>query len=292
MSRDIITKPCIVGGMDEDWYHSDFGPVPEGSLSSSGAKLLLPPNCPAIFEHQRRHPSAPSTEMETGTIVHGILLGTGQPAEVLDYPNYTTKAAREARDKARDAGRVPVLLHKWAEAEAIARAVMDDDECGGLLAQGDREQSMFAVDPEFGIWLRGRMDSYTLFGEVPTIVDLKTTADSSPQKFAKSIAEYRYDIQDWWYRELLAILLGCQPEDVDFVIVAVPVSRPYLPMAYRIEDERDIANARADCRIAREKYRDCAGAGVWPKWAADITPLSLPGYARKRIEEGINDYFN
>jgi hypothetical protein len=101
VSRDVITAPCIVGDMDEDWYHSD--PVPEalgGSLSSSGAKLLLPPNCPAIFDYQRRHGKRPSRAMELGTVVHGMVLGTGQPVDVHDYKDWTTKAAKEAKAKA------------------------------------------------------------------------------------------------------------------------------------------------------------------------------------------------
>lgn len=288
----IITKPGLYPDIPEDEYHRDCIPAEfGGSLSVSGAKKLLPPSCPAIFEYERRNPRPPSTEMETGTIVHGILLGTGQEAEVLDYPNYATKAAKEARDKARAAGRVPVLLHKWEEAERIAQAVRDDDECGGLLAEGDSEVSGFWVDPEFAIWCRLRMDRLTYFGLTPTIVDLKTAASSSPAKFAKAAAEYRYDLQSVWYPQGLAAILGIDDwRDVDFVLVVVPTEPPYIPMAYRLEDERDIASAAEDCRIAREKYRDCTAAGVWPKWSRDITPLSLPGYARKQIEEGINDW--
>ena len=286
MSRDVITEPCLVGDMDEDWYHSD--PVQGGSLSGSTARHLL--DCPAVYDWHRRNPRS-TREMDTGTVVHGILLGTGQPVQVLDWPNYNKKDAQKERDDAIAAGKVPMLAHKYQECEAIAQAVRDDDECGGLLAEGDSEVSMFWRDEEAGIWCRGRMDRYTIFGEVPTIVDVKTTADSSPDKFAKSVAEYRYDMQDWHYRDGLAAILGCHPGEVDFVFVVIPTSEPYLPMAYRLEDDRDLANAEADCRRAREIWRDCTEANVWPKWSRDIHPLSLPGYARKRIEEGINEHY-
>lgn len=288
MSRDVITAPQLVPDMDEDWYHSD--PVQGGSLSVSGAKMLLAPSCPAVYQWHRAHPRRPSSEMELGTVVHGMLLGTGQPVAIIGHDNYTTKAAKEAKAAAIAAAKVPMLLHKYVEAEAIAQAVRDDDECGGLLAEGRREESMFTRDPESGIWLRGRTDSNTLFGETPTIVDVKTAADSSPEKFAKSIAEYRYDMQSEWYREMLAALLGCDRDDVDFVFVAVPTSPPFLPMAYRIEDPRDIENARESNRIAREVFRDCTERGVWPKWSRDITPISLPGYSRARIEREIQDW--
>lgn len=292
MSRDIITAPCLVGDMDEDWYHAD--PVPEalgGSLSVSGAKKLLAPACPAIFDWERKHPHRPSSEMEMGTVVHGLLLGTGQPVEVIPFPDYRKKDAQDAKKAAVAAGKVPMLPHQYVEAQVIAQAVLDDDECGGLLAEGEREVSGFWLDEVSGIWLRMRMDSKTIFGVTPTIVDVKTTADVSPEKFAKSIAEYRYDMQHVWYCQGLAALLGCAPEDIDFVIVAVPTSEPFLPMAYRLEDFRDLANAEADCRRAREIFRDCTEANIWPKWSRDIHPLTLPGYARKRIEERINEHY-
>ena len=294
MSRDIITEPQLVGDMDEDWYHSD--PVPEalgGSLSQSGAKKLLAPGCPAIFDWERRHPSPPTSDMEMGTIVHAMLLGTPQPASVHDFRDWTTKAAKEARAAARDAGKIPVLLHKYAELEAIAQAVLDDDECAGLLAEGDSEVSVFWQDPEFGTWCRGRIDRLTWFDGQPAIVDLKTTSDSSPESFAKSIDKFGYYLQDAWYRDGLAQLLGCDWQDVEFVFVTVPTDPPYLPMAYRLEaldvpdPWHDVLLGRQRNRMAREIYRDCTQAGVWPKWSRDITPLSLPGYARRRIETEI-----
>lgn len=284
----IITKPGLYPDIPEAEYHADC--VPEGSLSHSGAKHLIEPGCPAVYDWYRRHPKR-SREMDTGTVVHGILLGTGQPVEVLEWPNYNKKDAQAARDDAIAAGKVPMLRHKYAECEAIAQAVLDDDECAGLLAEGDRELSGFWIDEESGIWCRLRTDNYTIFGPTPTVVDVKTTADSSPSQFAKSVAEYRYDMQHVWYCQGVAAILGCHWRDVDFVFVTVPTSEPFLPMAYRLTDERDLANAEADCARAREIWRDCRDANIWPKWARDIHPLQLPPYARKRIEDNINEHY-
>lgn len=288
MSRDIITAPGIYD-LDEDWYHQDFGPVPEGSLSVSGAKLLLPPGCPAIYDYRRRHRKPPSGEMELGTVVHGMILRTGQPVEVIDAADWRTKAAKEARAAALEAGSVPMLPHQHAEARAIADAVLADPDAGGLLAEGDAEQSLFWIDPKWDIWLRGRTDWLTYFDGQPVIVDIKTAASASPEKFAKSVDDYRYYMQDPHYREGIAAILGCEPGDVDFVFVAVPTEPPYLVMTYRLTAE-DVALGREANAIAREKYRDCTDSGTWPKWSDDITELALPGYARRRIEGEINDW--
>ena len=54
----------VYDGMDEDAYHAD--PVPGGSLSASGAKLLLPPSCPALYHYRRDHPKAAQGRVRPG----------------------------------------------------------------------------------------------------------------------------------------------------------------------------------------------------------------------------------
>ena len=286
MSRDVITAPRIVGDMDEDWYHSD--PVPEalgGSLSSSGAKLLLPPNCPAIFDYQRRNGKRPTKAMELGTVVHGMILGTGQPVDVHDFKDWTTKAAKEAKAKSLEAGHVPMLTEKYAEAEAIAQAVTDHPTAGALFAEGDSEMSGFWQDEEFGVWRRCRWDHVTPYGEV---ADLKTCASAAPDDVAKSMHEFGYYMQNPWYRDGYAALFGEEPRD--FLNVFVSTEPPYLITIARLPDEH-VDLGRQRCRAALEKYRDCTAAGVWPAWSDDITDIPLPYWAAKRIEgEILHDY--
>jgi hypothetical protein len=285
----VITKPGLYPDIPEDEYHAD--PVPDGSLSVSAAKKLLPPDCPAIFDWERKHPKPPTKSMELGTVVHGLVLGTGQPVAVVDADNWRGNEAKESKAKAIAAGEVPMLAKDYAEAKAIAAAVTEDDDAGPLFDSGDAEQSMFWQDSEFGIWLRSRMDWLTWFDGIPTIVDLKSSKDSSPKSFAKSADDFRYFMQDPHYRDGLAAILRCDPAEIDFVFCVVPVEPPYLVMTYRLEPE-DVTLGREQNRIAREKYRDCTAAGIWPKWSNDITPLALPPYARRRIESEINEYYD
>jgi hypothetical protein len=282
-----VVKPGLYPDIPEDAYHAD--PVPEGSLSVSGAKLLLPPSCPAKYDYQRRHPKAPTDPMQLGTVVHGLVLGNGRPVDVLPYENYQTKKAQQHRDEAIASGRVPLLTAKYTEAQAIADAVMLDELAGGLFAEGDAEQSLFWRDPEHGIWLRGRVDWLTYFDGFPCIVDLKTSADASPQEFARSVDKYRYYMQDPHYRDGLGAVLGCDPDQIDFLFAVVETEPPYLVMTHRVELE-DVELGRQCNAIAREIYHDCAEANVWPKWSQSVNDLPLPPYARRRIESEINDY--
>lgn len=294
-SEHVITKQGLHGDIPEDAYHAD--PVLEGSLSVTSSKLLLPPSPPAKFDYARKHPHVSSKAMDLGTVVHGLVLGTGAEVEVLNFPNYTTNKAKQARDEAIAAGKVPMLAKEMAEARAIADALLTHPTTGGLLSGIDPEVSMFWQDAETGIWLRGRMDAMTLAYSMPTIVDVKTTKDASPEAFAKSVADYGYHRQDPHYREGLAACLGCKWDEIDFVFAVVETEPPYLVATYRVSDGTDgrpddVGLGREQNRIAREIYRACSESGIWPGYSEEIEDLELPRYKRQQIERQINEWYD
>lgn len=275
-----VTRPGVYN-MDEACYHSD--PVPEalgGSLSSSGAKLLMPPSCPAIFEHQRRHGKRPTKAMDLGTVVHGMVLCTGQPVEVLDAPDYKKKAAQDWRDQVIADGHVPMLAEKHAEAVAIADAVRQHPTAGALFAEGDAELSGFWVDEEFGAWRRCRWDWLTPYEEV---ADLKTCASAAPADIAKAMYNFGYYQQNAFYRDGWAALIGNGEQPRDFLNVFVQTEPPYLITIARLPDEH-VELGRKRNREALERYADCTAAGVWPAWSDDIIDIPLPYWAAKSIE--------
>ena len=285
MTRPVITEPGLYPDIDEDWYHGD--PVSGGSLSVSGAKLLL--QAPAKFDYARRHGSKSTDAMKLGTVIHSMVLGVGQEIIVLDYDNWRTRAAQEQRDVYSEEGYLVLLRKDYDEAKVIADALLAHPTAGGLLTGGDAEVSMFWQDPEFGVWLRGRCDYMTLFVG-PTIVDVKKTKDASPEGFAKSVYEYGYHRQDPHYREGWASILGCDWQDIDFVFAVVEPEPPYLVATYRIKPEH-AELGREQNRIARERFRDCRKADIWPGYSEEIEDLELPRYGVQRIEKDINDYY-
>ncbi|MGH6656561.1 MAG: PD-(D/E)XK nuclease-like domain-containing protein [Actinocrinis sp.] len=284
MTRPVITAPGLYPDVDEDWYHAD--PVEGGSLSVSGAKLLL--QAPAKFDYARHHPHQSTKAMDLGTTVHGLVLGKGADIAVCHYDNWTTKAARQARDDAAADGMIPMLARDWQQAKAIAGAVLKHPTTGGLFTEGDAEVSMFWRDAEFGIWLRGRADYMTFFTG-PAIVDFKTTKDASPEGFAKSVYEYGYHRQDPHYREGWASVLGCDWQDIDFIFACVETEPPYLVAAYRVIPAH-VELGREQNRIARERFRDCVKSGRWPGYSEEIEDLELPYWGARRIEKDINDW--
>lgn len=289
-----VTEPGLYPDIDEAAYHRDPVSHPWGSLSSSGAKLLVPPSCPAEFDYQRKH-GKHSKSMDTGTRVHALVLGKGedQIAE-LPYAEYRTAEAKAARDAAMAAGKVPTKPAEMAEARAIAEAVFTDEEAGKLLARvTDCELSGFWYEPEWGIWCRMRLDALG-WGDRPEIDDVKTAAKVRPADFAKSLAEYRYDIQWRHYSRGLAAILSGYPgeltaDDIAWSWIAVGTEPPYRVMVYQPSAD-DAERADASLRIAYETFAACSKAGVWPKWTSP-QELPLPSYQQRRIDGDILDYY-
>jgi hypothetical protein len=275
-----ITEPDFYD-IPEDRYHAD--PIDGGSLSVSGAKKLLPPSCPAIYDYERGHPKPPTAAMELGTAVHTMVLGTGQPIEVVDADSWRGKPAKEQRDAAIANGRLPMLAEDHAKAAEIAKAVRLHRLAGALFGDGDAEQSMFWRCPEFGVWKRGRLDWLT-FLKRPTVVDLKTCQSAAPEEIARSVAKYHYYMQDPFYREGVEELTGASP---DFLFVFVQTQQPYLVTVVQLKDEA-VELGRQRCRLATEIYRDCVASGDWPGYGDDVIhDIALPRWQQLQIESEI-----
>jgi hypothetical protein len=135
-----------VYNMPADVYHSD--PVPGGSLSSGGARKLLPPSCPALFRHWATNGQPPKAAFDFGHAAHLLVLGAGPPLAVVDADDWRTKNARAERDAAYRDGAVPILRADHDIVQAIATAIRAHPIARALFTPGagEPEQSLFWVD--------------------------------------------------------------------------------------------------------------------------------------------------
>lgn len=223
--------------------------------------------------------------MELGTAAHKLVLGVGAELVAVDAPNWTTRAAKEQRDAIRGTGAVPLLRHEHTQVQDMAGAVRAHPIAGKLISpeRGQPEQSIFWKDPEFGVWRRCRLDHMPNPGSGRMIItDYKTAASASPDDIPRTVANFHYHMQDAWYREAVENMFP--GEDVAFVFVFQEKTPPYLITCVQLEAEEGLAGARLN-RAAIERYRDCAASGIWPGYADDIIPVSLPPWARRHYLE-------
>jgi hypothetical protein len=251
-------------------------------LSSTGAKLLLPPSCPAIFDHRRRHPAAPKEIFELGSAAHTSILGVGAPVTVIAAESWTP-AARALRDQARQAGAMPLLTGQARQVEAMTGSVRAHPLAGPLLAPGAGrpEVSAFVADHEFGgVWLRARFDLLsTIAGGRPAIVDLKTTADdANPASWGKTVDNFGYHLQAAFYLRV-ARLLGMS--DPAFIWVVVSKQAPHL-VHVSFPDADMLAAGDEAVESAIQLFAECTAREEWPGWAPGPHETSLPAWAKSR----------
>ncbi|HXT88136.1 MAG TPA: PD-(D/E)XK nuclease-like domain-containing protein [Trebonia sp.] len=277
-----VLVPGVWPDLPEAAYHSD--PVPGGSLSSTGARKLLPPSCPAKFAVWRAEPPDPTKTMELGTAAHRLALGTGQELVEVKAENWRTKAANEAADAARAAGAVPLLTKDLERVRAMRDALMAHPLASAALdpGRGRPEQSIFAHDADSGVWLRVRLDWMPDPDSPrrPVLMDYKTTVSAEPDQFARHAYDLGYHVQGAMYADVFEQVTGTEAALGFIVQEKVP---PYL-VSVCFPDEDMQATGRAAYRAAVRTYAECTAAGEWPGYPIDVSYISLPPWARRSYE--------
>jgi hypothetical protein len=274
-----VSGPWFVDDLPDPEYHA------HPAFSSTGAREILPPSCPALFLHRRDNPVTKPV-FDLGKAAHRLVLGVGAELVVIDAPDWRTKAAREARDEAIAAGQVPLLPDDHTVVERMAAALRAHPQAGPLLAlPGVPERSLFWTDPDTGVECRARTDLMLnpAPGRRDVILDYKTARSADPATFGRTVAEYGFHQQQAWYLDA-ARANGLVGDDAVFLFVVQEKTPPFLvsvieldAVAARIGRER---NARA-----RAVYAECTQTGSWPGYAADVAVASLPRWAEIQHEE-------
>jgi hypothetical protein len=277
-----VTEPGVYPGLDEDVYHAD--PVPGGSLSSTGARAILPPGTPAKFAYERRR-KIHKRAWDFGSAAHSMILGTGPEIVIIDADSYRTKDAQEKRDSAWGDGKIPLLAAEYEDALAMTMSVQNHQVAGPLFTKdtGVPEQSLFWTDPATDVWCRGRLDwiKPASTGGRLIVADLKSTTAADQDSIAKTIARYSYHQQaDWYLRGAQALI----HPDPAFVLVFVEKSPPFQVHVVQF-DAYTLQIAHAKNRRALEVYAACTDTNTWPGYPTDITTVSLPAWAERTESE-------
>lgn len=281
----------IYPDMPAETYHSD--PVPDGSLSSGGARKLLPPSCPAKFKHWLDHDEPASRVCEFGNAAHLVALGVGTPVAVLEHDG-RTKAGRAELAEARAAGLTPVKAEDWDHIQAMATALRSDPVAAPFFepGSGTAEQSLFWEDQRHEIWRRARLDW------VPTwfypdgklvIPDYKTAKSADPVKLQRTMVDYGYDQQAAWYVDA-ARALGLAPAGARFVFVFQEKEPPYVVSVVE-PDELVVERGRARNAWAMSVYAECRATGRWPGYVEGIGRLDLPRWVESEFLDEVQHGF-
>jgi hypothetical protein len=256
-------------------YHAD--PAPQPSLSNSLLTTLIQ-NTPrhAWLKHPRLNslfnPAKSGGVFELGDAAHALLLEGVDKAHIIDAPDWRKKEHREARDKARAAGLVPMLPQQHDGALAMvqaAREFISNTGFTGIFERAKPEQTLIWQDVG-GIWCRARLDLLELqepHTGRPLVLDYKTTGAGGPGEWMRRyLAAHGYDTQGVWYPRGLSAL---GYPGARFVFLVQENFEPF--MCYLVE----LTEARVELatnKISRGVmlWRDCIGSNRWPGYSPEI----------------------
>jgi len=250
--------------VNNDEYHAD----PAVSASHLHAVAKSPAHYYARYIDPNRKPTIPTAAMKLGTLVHTAVL---EPDEVYKRyavcPPRNTKAGKEAAAEMAANGIEAVTQSDWDMARDMCEAVYAHPIAAELLSEGAPEQSIWWTDPTTKQRCKCRPDWLKGDG---TIIDLKTTQDASANSFAKSVANFRYHVQQAHYQN------GTGAER--FIFIAVEKFPPYGVGIYELDAEAVAEGSRLAARDLR-RIATCHQINEWSGYSPAITPLSLPTWA-------------
>ena len=271
------TEPGLYDGIPDAIYHGD-----RNSLSSSGARKLLPPSTPALFKYEQDHPVFKDT-FDFGHAAHAEVLGTGMDIVEVIADDWRTKAAQQTRDSIRAEGKTPLLTKDLAKVHEMADALRSHETAATLLSNGKAEQSLYWRDQATGIMRRARPDWLpNVTGSRLVVPDYKTAVSADETDFAKAAGDYGYHCQAPWYLDGI-IELGIHP-DPEFVFVVQEKEPPYLVNVVQLAPEA-LELGRQLNRIAIETYVTCRQTDIWPGYGEDIKLVDLPPWIYNQHED-------
>lgn len=271
----ITTLPHgIHAGIPAEIYHrKELGVVNKGALDRLA-------RTPAHYRAWLDEPETdPTPALVFGQALHSLVLEPRifalEWALSPDFGDLRTKKAREARDAWREEnpGVRAVSSEDWMRLHAMRESVMRHPVAGKIFTGGVAEATAIWTDPRTGLLCKARYDYDR--EDINLLADLKSTEDASPREFARSIAKYRYHVQDAHYTEGPRVL---RSEGARFVFVAVEKSPPYAVGVYMLDQEAQIRGEELRMR-EMDMLEACLRIDEWPGLPTEVNTIALPNWA-------------
>lgn len=277
-------------------------------LSSTGARKLLPPSCPALFDHWRRNGQASKAEFDFGHAAHRLVLGVGEEIAEIEANDWRSSKTRDEADEHRAAGRIPLLSKDVSTVYQMAQQLRQHPIASALFAPGSGRPERTLIWQAWGNYTEESADvergHVVLPAPVPCralvdwlpesvwqalphpgrrvlLPDYKTCASAAPDDAVKAIARYGYHVQGAWYLAGLRAL-GLANDDARFLLVMQEKTPPYLVTVI----EPDATAMRLGAMRVREAidvYAQCTADGRWPGYSDDVVLAELPPWETREL---------
>lgn len=271
--------------MAADQYFAD--PCRQPSLNQSLIPDLLKRSpMHAAHKHPRLNPyggmaSDGDKAMWLGSAVHRLALGRGREISTIRYRDYTSGAARDARDLALANGRIPILEHELVKARDMAdilkRRISEALDGAPYVTE---VVICWQEHTRFGpIWCRAMLDVWCEAKAMaldPKALSTPATADA----FGRTASNSGYDIQAVFYSRGLSVLAPKVKGKVRFANLVVENTPPHGDQM--LEPDEDSRRAAESLVVqAMETFARCLYARDWPGYPKGIQPYATPSWAQR-----------
>lgn len=259
-------KGCFVIGMPENEYHS------HDSVSKSMLDLVS--RSPAHLAYAQEREA--TRDMAIGSAIHCAILEPQRFEReymVLHGINDRRKSEYREAVKARHADFV-LTGNEGDNVLGMQSAVnLNPTAAMELSKAGYAELSAFVMCPVTGVQLRCRYDWIDL--KTNSCIDLKKTQDVRYDAFQRSIANYRYHVQDAFYSYIYSLITG---NNLRFQFLAIEEQQPHSNKLYQLDTEaKQVGKRQFETDLA--EYNQCNESGDWHGIAQEDELISLPMWA-------------
>ena len=263
---DQAQKGCFVIDMPESAYHS------HDSVSKSMLDLVS--RSPAHLAYAQEREA--TRNMAIGSAIHCAVLEPqrfDKDYMVLHGINDRRKSEYREAVKARHADFV-LTGNEGDKVLGMQDAIQfNPTAIKELKKEGYAELSAFVMCPVTGVQLRCRYDWVTLYDN--NCIDLKKTQDVRYDAFQKSVANYRYHVQDAFYSYIYKLITG---NKLRFRFLTVEEEQPHANKVYELDTEaKQVGKRQFQADLA--EYNQCNESGDWHGIAQEDELLSLPMWA-------------
>lgn len=272
----------------EEQYHADPCEVP--SLSQSIAHKLInesPRHAWAAHPKLGNLDRKATGAMDRGSLIHKLVLGEGADLSIIDAPDWRTKAAKEARDAAREARQIPVLIGDLNDAEQAATEIRRQIADAGIVLGAQSEVAVQWTERATDgteVQCRGMLDNIAS----PRIYDLKTCRSAHPKAVERHVINYGYHIQAAAYRRAWEAINPELSGRVEFVWIFAQLDPlPVVTIARPRGTMRELGERQ--WQRAVDVWARCLSTDTWPGYASGIVEIEAPAWALSQDYEAFND---
>lgn len=268
-------EPGIYYDISNEAYHRGAG-VSKSQLDDIAIN-------PAIFQWRREAPEDEEKKaaLDMGTALHCLLL---EPEEfdrrfivAPEFNRRTTAGREDEKQFLKDCGNSGMTVMDAEQGRKLklmrASALAHPGARWLLEAEGHCEASVYWNDEQTGQLCRIRPDKY--LSNQPVIVDVKKVADMA--RFARHVEEFRYHVQDAYYREGFSKQFGEYPLFV-FIAVSESIDCGRYPVRVFQLAEDDVTVGYDLFRRDLSTYHECIKSGNW----GGIEEITRPDWAKRK----------